>query len=195
MKIKLLSITPDAEKIIELAGRTAYNSIDKITENSHEKFITNLISRGHESVLEHASASFLISDISRATSHQLVRHRLCSFTQRSQRYTSEKNFEYVIPELIENDERALKRFLNLMERIRNDYEYLHSLGIKNEDCRSILPNACTTKIIITTNFREFRHIIKLRINKSAQLEIQNVCKEILKILKSFSPTCFYDLEV
>lgn len=193
MKIELLSITENPEKLIEQAGRTAYQSFDKITNESAATFIKMLVKRGHTSVLEHAIASFRISDVSRAFSHQLVRHRIASYTQKSQRYVSEKEFDYVIPESIKNDGRALEIFLNTMETINNAYKNLKDLNIKNEDCRFVLPNACTTEIVITANFRIWRHIIGLRTDKAAQWEIRNVCMKILKILKEKAPSCFSDL--
>ena len=193
MKIELLSITTNAEKLIEEAGRTAYQSQDKITNESAPKFIKMLIGRGHTSVLEHASATFKISDVSRTFSHQLVRHRIASYTQKSQRYVSEKEFDYVMPQSIKNDAIACGLFINTMNRIKNAYRVLQKMGIRNEDARFLLPNACTTEIVITTNFRDWRHIIEIRTDKAAQWEIRNVCNEILKVLKEKAPSCFEDL--
>ena len=193
MKIELLSITENPERLIELAGRTAYQSFDKITDDSASKFIKMLIGRGHTSVLEHASATFKISDVSRAFSHQLVRHRIASYTQKSQRYVNEKEFDYVIPDTIKNNEKALEIFKFMMGEINWNYQELQKLGIRNEDCRFLLPNACTTEIVITTNFRDWRHIIEIRTDKAAQWEIRNVCNEILKVLKEKAPSCFEDL--
>jgi len=139
MKVELLNITKDAEKLIELAGRTAYQSQERITENSASEFIKKLIKMGHTSVCEHASATFLINDISRACSHQLVRHRLASYTQKSQRYVNEESFSYVIPESIKNDGRALDIYLQSMELLDQYYKYLHELKIPKEDCRFLLP--------------------------------------------------------
>ena len=193
MTIELLAITPDAEKLIELAGRTAYQSQDRITDDSAATFIAMLVRRGHTSVLEHASATFKISNVSRAFSHQLVRHRIASYTQKSQRYVSEKEFEYVIPESIKNNDSAYRTFLEAMRTLNDTYKYLQAMGIKNEDARFVLPNACTTEIVITANFRVWRHIIGLRTGKAAQWEIRNVCMEILKVLKERAPSCFGDL--
>ncbi|MCK4255441.1 FAD-dependent thymidylate synthase, partial [candidate division WOR-3 bacterium] len=103
MKVELLSITPDAEKLIEKAGRTSHLSFEKQGKDTEKKFIKMIIKLGHESVLEHAYATFRISGVSRALTHQLVRHRLCSYTQQSQRYVSESNFNYIEPESIKND--------------------------------------------------------------------------------------------
>ena len=94
MKVKLIHITKDPERVIERAGRTAYKSFSKITHDSAAKFVRMLVKLGHHSVLEHAVASFRISGVSRTLTHQLVRHRVASFTQQSQRYVSEKNFKY-----------------------------------------------------------------------------------------------------
>ncbi len=193
MNVELLSITENAEQHIEFCGRMAYQSQNRITENSAGKFIESLIKRGHTSVLEHGVVSFRIFNISRTCSHQLVRHRLASFTQTSQRYVNSNNFEYIIPESIKNDGRTLEIFLNTIETINNAYNNLCQLEIKKEDARFILPEACATELVMTANFREWRHIIKLRIDKSAQWEIRKVCYEILKILKEKAPNCFGDL--
>lgn len=192
--VELLSITHDAERIIEEAGRTAYQSFDKMTDDSATKFISMLIKRGHTSVLEHAVATFRISGVSRAFSHQLVRHRLASYTQKSQRYVSEDNFEYIVPESIKHNSDASEMFLDLMFKINEVYSNLQELGISNEDARFVLPNACNTEIVITTNFREWRHIIGLRTEKAAQWEIRGVCMEILTILQEKAPSCFGDLK-
>lgn len=193
MKVELLSITEDAEQHIEFCGRTAYQSQNRITNDSAEKFIKSLITRGHTSVLEHGIATFKISDISRTCSHQLVRHRIISVTQKSQRYVKSNNFDYIIPTSIKNDGRSLEIFLNTMEILNVAYNDLHELGIKNEDARFILPEATSTELVITANFRELRHIITLRTDKAAQWEIREVCQEILRILKEHAPNCFGDL--
>lgn len=195
MRIELLYITPNAERVIEIAGRTSYKSLKKQTENSYKSFIKMLVKNKHESVLEHANASFKISGISRALTHQLVRHRLCSFTQQSQRYVNEDNFEYVEPNDIENNPSAHKIYTELMEEIRNKYSQLRKLGIKKEDARFILPNSTESEIIMTANFRELRHVITLRGEKAAQWEIRRLAIELLKILKKEVPNVFQDMEI
>jgi len=195
MRIELLYITPNAEKVIETAGRTSYQSFEKQTDNSYKPFIKMLIRNKHESVLEHATASFKISGISRALSHQLVRHRLCSFTQQSQRYVNEKNFNYIEPDDIKNNSTAHEIYIELMECIRNRYSQLRDLGIKKEDARFILPNSTESEIIMTANFRELRHVLTLRGEKAAQWEIRRLAIEILKILKKKVPVVFQDMEI
>jgi thymidylate synthase (FAD) len=193
LKVELLFITPDSERLIELAGRVAYQSFHRLKEGSEKEFVRMIRRSGHHSVLEHAYATFRISGISRACSHQLVRHRLCSFTQKSQRYVDEKDFSYVIPPSVEESEEAKKLFEEFMESARNTYVRLKELGIKNEDARYVLPNATETEIVLTANFRELRHIISLRKDKSAQWEIRKLAHEMLRLLKEHAPSVFEDL--
>ncbi|MHA1603233.1 MAG: FAD-dependent thymidylate synthase [Candidatus Freyarchaeota archaeon] len=195
MKIELLFITPNAEKLIETAGRTSYLSFDKQGEGSEKKFVRMLIRRGHFSVLEHTSATFRISGVSRAFTHQLVRHRLCSFTQQSHRYVDETNFRYVEPSSIKDKAEAHKIFSEFIEYARKTYAKLVELNIPKEDARYVLPNAVESQIVVTANLREWRHIIELRGSPNAQWEIRRVAIEILKILKKHVPTVFEDFEI
>lgn len=195
MKVELIYITPNPEKVIEEAGRTSYQSFHKIKEGSEKEFIRMIISLGHLSVIEHAVASFRIKDVSRSLTHQLVRHRLASFTQKSQRYVGETNFSFVEPPKIKENEEAHKIYLDFMEKVRETYRKLRDLKIPKEDARFVLPNATTTEIVITANLREWRHIMELRGSKHAQWEIRSMAIEILKILKEKAPTVFEDFEI
>ena len=195
MKIELLFITPNAEKLIETAGRTSYLSFDKQGEGSEKKFIRMLIKRGHYSVLEHAYATFRISGVSRAFTHQLVRHRLCSFTQQSQRHVDESNFTYVEPPSIKDKAEAYRIFSKFIEYARETYTKLIEIDIPKEDARYVLPNAIESQIVVTANLREWRHIVELRGSPNAQWEIRKVAIEILKILKKHAPTVFEDFEI
>ncbi len=191
MKVELLSITPDAEKLIEKAGRTSHQSAGGNTE----KFIRMLIRLGHHSVLEHACATFRIKGVSRALTHQLVRHRLASYTQKSQRYVSEENFGYVEPESIKENKDAHSIFTEFMNGAKEAYSKLKEIGITNEDARFVLPNAVTSEIVVTANFREWRHIIELRGSSGAQWEIKEMAIKILEILKKHIPAVFSDFEL
>lgn len=195
MKVELLSITPDAEKLIENAGRTAYLSFDKQGKDTEKKFIRMLIKNGHQSVLEHAYATFRITGVSRAFTHQLVRHRLCSYTQQSQRYVDESNFNYIEPESIKNNPKAHSIFTEFVDDAKRVYSELQSLGIENEDARFVLPNTVESQIVVTANIREWRHIVEIRGSPEAQWEIRKVAVEILRILKKYTPTAFEDLEI
>ena len=195
MKVELLFITPDAEKLIETAGRTSYLSLGKQGEDTEKAFIRMLIKRGHLSVLEHAYATFRISGASRAFTHQLVRHRLCSFIQQSQRYVDESNFNFIEPQSIKNNPEAHSIFTEFMDNARKTYSELQKLGIKNEDARFVLPNAAESQIVVTANLREWRHIVELRGEPDAQWEIRRAAIEILKILKKHAPTVFGDFGI
>lgn len=195
MKITLLSISQNVEKIIEIAGRTAYLSFSKQKTGSEKKFIKMIIKRGHTTVLEHASATFEIKGISRACTHQLVRHRLCSFVQQSQRYVDESGFNYVEPPKIKKNIKAHALFVKFMKDAKNAYANIKGLGITNEDARFVLPNAVASEIVVTANLREWRHIVELRGSSSAQWEIRKIAIEILKILKKHAPTVFCDFEI
>ena len=194
-KVELLSITPNAEKLIEAAGRTSYLSFPKQRENSEKTFIRMLIKNQHLSVLEHAYATFRISGVSRAFTHQLVRHRLCSFIQQSQRYVDESNFNYIEPDSIKENPEAHSIFIDLMDRAKEAYIKLHKLGARKEDARYVLPNATGSQIVMSANFREWRHIIGLRGKPQSQWEIRRAAIEILRILKNHAPTVFGDFEV
>lgn len=195
MYVELLWATPDAENVIEFCGRMAYKSQDKVKDGSAEKFIRSIIRSGHESVVEHASACFEISGVSRALTHQLVRHRLASYTQESQRYVSQDHFRFVVPDSIMEDEEALFYYKNAMKDLAGIYATLVDVhNIPKEDARFVLPNACDTSIIMTCNFREWRHFLKLRLDKHAQWEIRQLANIILRILMDIAPTVFEDLE-
>jgi thymidylate synthase (FAD) len=194
-KVELLSITTNAEKLIEAAGRTSYMSFDKQGQDSEKRFIKMLVKSGHHSVLEHAYATFRISGASRSFTHQLVRHRLCSFIQQSQRYVDESNFNYIEPDSIRNNAKAHSIFIDFMSKAKETYVKLNGLKIKKEDARYVLPNAVESQIVVSANFREWRNIIDLRGKAQAQWEIRRVAIEILKILKKRAPNVFGDFEI
>ncbi|SET01850.1 FAD-dependent thymidylate synthase [Anaerobranca gottschalkii] len=196
MKVELLSYTPNCEEIVALAARLCY-SADDITEIKSKmegergvKLIEKLLDLGHESPFEHISFTFGISGVSRALTHQLVRHRIASYSQKSQRYVSEKNFEYIIPPKIKNNPEANKIYQQLMVEIGEKYEKLVELGIKNEDARYVLPNSCETKIVVTMNARSLFNFFKHRTCVRAQWEIRALANEMLKLVKEKAPTVF-----
>jgi len=191
MKVELVSVTPDAEALIERAARTCYQSMDRSRDDSAASFLPKLLKSGHETPFEHASASFLVSGCSRAMTHQLVRHRLMSVCQRSQRYVAEDDFEYVTPPSVPAG--ARREFDADMESIRGMYRKWRDRGLRKEDARYVLPGACVTEIMITANFREFRHIFKLRCSPHAQWEIREACLAMLRELAARAPAVFGDL--
>lgn len=193
MKVELLAVTPDAEKIIEIAARTCYQS--EPNDSTTGSMILKLIRSGHHSVLEHGYATFKISDVSRALTHQLVRHRLCAFSQQSQRYVKESQFDFVIPTEIEKlGEHEKINFMGQMSQIQDMYNYWKAKGVKNEDARFVLPNACHTQIVMSADFREWRHVFELRCDKHAQWEIRELATKMLAMLHVCVPHVFRDLK-
>jgi len=195
MEVTLLAITQQPEQLIEAASRTAYLSFEKVSEGSAGRFCRMLLRRGHESVLEHASATFRVRGGSRAFTHQLVRHRLAAFTQQSQRYVEERGFEAVMPESIRSNPAAAKLYEEAIADDQRIYEELRELGIRKEDARFILPNAAESELVITANLREWRHIIALRGAKSAQWEIRRFAILVLEELTVHAPNVFADFQV
>lgn len=191
MKVELIAITPEPERIIEIAARTCYQSGDKMVPEKLGELLPKLIAMGHESPFEHAYATFKVNDVSRAMTHQLVRHRLLAVSQKSQRYVSEGNFDWVMPPSVKADGKA--EFDRDMEVIRAMYKKWKDKGLKNEDARFVLPNACTTEMIISANFREWRHVFHVRCHRRAQWEIREVCLAMLKELNQQAPHVFADL--
>lgn len=180
MKVKLFNKTNEMIDIIYTAARTCYNAgspiemfedIENISQENKLKLIEDCIKRNHLSVLEHAQFTFGIYGISRACSHQLVRHRHCSFSQQSQRYVNLKDkAEFTLPENIEEFVIVNKT----LEQIINCYEILVEHGVKPEDARAILPNACTTNLVMSCNLRELIHICNERLCAKAQTEIREL---------------------
>ena len=193
----LIAHTPEAEKVVAMAAKICYAkdvSIKKlqkkINDNDVSAFITKLLESGHESPFEHISFTFGIEGISRACSHQLVRHRMASFSQRSQRYCFEDGFNYIEPEYINENENEDKFFRDFMRHSKEVYSKLIDKGVKPEDARMVLPNACETKIIVTMNARELLHFFKLRCCKRAQKEIREVAFMMKNICRGVAPNIF-----
>ena len=193
----LIAHTPEAEKVVAMAAKICYAkdvSIKKlqkkINDNDVSAFITKLLESGHESPFEHVSFTFGIEGISRACSHQLVRHRMASFSQRSQRYCFEDGFNYIEPEDINENENEDKIFRDFMRHSKEVYSKLIDKGVKPEDARMVLPNACETKIIVTMNARELLHFFKLRCCKRAQKEIREVAFMMKNICRKVAPNIF-----
>ena len=160
MEVELVAHTPDPAWVIEQAASVCYDS----TPTRECKLVMQCYRSGHHSVLEHASFTFKISGISRACSHQLVRHRMASYSQRSQRYCDEDGFEYVTPPSIE-----LSSYHDSIENALDEYVHLkNSMGRPAEDARYILPNACVTTIYVTMNLRSLINFMRERLCNRAQ---------------------------
>lgn len=196
MEVTIISMTSSPETTIEFAGRICYRSEMKQTLESAMKFITARVREGHESILEHASVTFFVEGISRSCSHQLVRHRLASYSQESQRYVDmSENVGFVVPPSIANadDPEVLALYLDALDAAGDAYDELRSMGVRKEDARFVLPNATQTSIVVTMNFRELRHFFEVRLNKAAQWEIRKLALAMLELVYEISPSTFGDL--
>ena len=220
MKVTLLAHTPDPENLAATAAKLCYSSsgIGELREGldpeKTERFIDMIVSIGHESVLEHVSFTFGIEGISRACSHQLVRHRIASYSQKSQRYVDESGFEFITPPAIKEIPEAKAEYDRVIAEITESYEKLANIltekhtaefiaqgmdektarskasKMANEDARFLLPNACETKIAVTMNIRELLHFFSLRCCNRAQWEIREVACKMLELVRPTAPHIF-----
>jgi thymidylate synthase (FAD) len=190
MEVSLISHNSEPEKHIEFNARICYDSHEKMSDDSYIRFLPTLLKNGHLSIFEHSWASMHITGISRAASHQLVRHRMASFTQRSQRYVTEDHFEYIVPDTVKDNPQALTLYETTMKSLQEGYHRLIEMGIRKEDARFLLPNATPTTLTITANFREWLHIIDLRVSRHAQWEIRDMTVKIWKLLYHIAPVVF-----
>ncbi len=197
LKVILLSYTKNPEEAVAAAIRQCYSPVGaedllkKTSQETRERLIKQIISSGHTSTIEHASFTFAIEGISRACSHQLVRHRLASYSQQSQRYVRPaESLSYIIPPQIKKNAKTEKVFLKSLEKAENSYQRLVSLGVEKEDARFVLPNACETKIVVTMNARELHNFFRLRCCQRAQWEIRVLAWEMLRLVKKVAPTLF-----
>lgn len=220
MKVTLLAHTPDPENLAATAAKLCYSSSDidslrdGLTKEKTEKFIDMLVSVGHESVMEHVSFTFGIEGISRACSHQLVRHRIASYSQKSQRYVNENGFEFITPPEIEAEPKAKAEFDRMIGEISESYSRIADIltethkarfisegmdeksalskarKLANEDARFILPNACETKIIVTMNVRSLFNFFRHRCCNRAQWEIREVAEQMLLQCIKVAPNLF-----
>lgn len=209
MKIKILSHTPNIENVIGSAGRLCYSKVgvdellQRHSKEDNERFVKMLADMGHESPLEHVSFTFAVEGISRACSHQLVRHRIASYSQQSQRYVELKEtFEYVTPPELEKS----LTYKSVMKSVHENYVFLVGLleeryvrqGMNKreankkaiEDARYILPNACETKLVFTMNVRTLLNFFEKRCCSRAQWEIRDLANEMLKQCREISPILF-----
>lgn len=213
MNVKMLAHTPNPEAVIASAARLCYSSatIDDLMKKSEYKdetreYIDMLMSLGHESPIEHVSFTFGIEGISRACSLQLVRHRIASYSQKSQRYVNESQFEYVTPEAIASNPVIKGAYDETMQLLQDRYDSIRAALIQkyiksgmdvkaagkkaNEDARMVLPNACCTSIIVTMNIRSLFNFFKHRCCNRAQWEIRAVANEMFRQCMSVAPNIF-----
>lgn len=186
-------------EFIEAAGRTCYKSEDKIDEGSAKKFVSKILRSGHESVIEHVSASVRFIT-NRGVTHELVRHRLCAYSQESTRYVDyADNIEFVLPVWVTSDavgsvyETGMAKFIESLESSERAYRALRDEGWRPEQAREVLPNALKTEIVMTANLREWRHVFRLRTSKAAHPQIRSLMRSCLLGFQDVIPVLFDDL--
>ena len=212
MKVSLLNYSPYDKRTVVAAAKGCYSSLSSIdidnkdySEYEATKFLRGLISSGHDSVLEHAYYTFSIEGISRACSHQLVRHRIASYSQQSQRYVKFANAKhpedfFVIPPEIEKNRTLRSGFLDVTVLAYNAYfdlvEALEDSGRTTEqaqeDARYVLPNAAKTNITVTMNIRELRHFFNQRMCKRSQWEIRELAFNMYRLVFAYSPELLWN---
>jgi thymidylate synthase (FAD) len=197
MLVKLLKWTKEPEKTCAVAGRLCYSAVGveeldkKLDENKIKDILNKIVKSGHLSVLEHASFTFAIEGVSRALLAQLTRHRIASFSVQSQRYVKFKNgIDFVIPPTIKKNKELLNEYEEFLKTTEKYYTKLLVSGIPAEDARYVLPNATSTKIVLTMNARELRHFFALRCCNRAQWEIRDMSCRMLKLAKEVAPILF-----
>lgn len=191
MKVKLISTTQNLLDVLFTGARTCYSAgspidmfkdVNNIPPDKKLKLINGCIKSGHLSVLEHSQFTFAIEGVSRALTHQLVRHRHASYSQQSQRYVTFKGgqFDYITPKSVKKDEKAKVLFNDAMSYLASIYDSLLTIGIPAEDARAVLPNACCTNINVSMNLRELIHLCNERLCTRAQLEIRQLVQLMVK---------------
>ncbi len=212
MNVQLLAHTPDPEKIVASAAKLCYSSakvsdiMDGLDEEKTERFLNMLMDLGHESPVEHITFTFGIEGVSRSLLAQFTRHRIASYSVKSQRYVSEKQFSFVTPPEIEKNPEAKKIYLEAMEKDVEDYNRLADIlkeqhmtagmdekkaeKAAQEDARYILPNACETNMIVTMNARSLYNFFHHRCCTRAQWEIRECAYQMYKLVKDIAPTIF-----
>lgn len=196
MRVGLISYTQDPERTVAAAIRLCYSASDineireSIDDAEAARLIRKVLELGHLSVLEHASFSFAIDGISRACSHQLVRHRLASFSQQSQRYVKMRAFQFITPPSVQGNADAAQRFNRVMRALQAQYDALLGEGIPTEDARYVLPNAAETRVLMTANARSLLNFFELRLCTRAQWEIRELAGLMLERVKAVAPSIF-----
>lgn len=195
LSVFLIAHTPDPERVVAAAARLCYSQVGAtellsgLTDAEVLQRLDHLAESGHESPIEHATFTFAVEGVSRALTHQLVRHRLASYSQQSQRYVRENQFDFVLPPSIAARPETRDLFLQTMAELREAYGRLAAL-VPREDARYVLPNACESKIVLTMNARSLKNFFELRCCTRAQWEIRALAQAMLAEVRKVAPNLF-----
>lgn len=193
MKVELINYTSNPDRTCAEAAYTTVSSkplseSEKLSDEKVAKILNQVVSKGHHAVLEHAQFTFSIEGVSRVLTHQLVRHRIASYCQQSQRYVEFDKLEYVTPETIKGD--AKEEYERTMGGLEAQYRKLVDAGVPAEDARYIFPNAAKTNIVVSMNARSLHNFFNLRCCLRAQWEIQKLAYKMLEEAKNAAPLIF-----
>lgn len=194
--VKLIAYTPDADKVVAAAAKICYSPsgaaeiLEGLDAEKTASFLAMLRRAGHFSPFEHANFTFAIEGLSRVATHQLVRHRVASYSQQSQRYVEMKGNNCIVPPSVAENEAALAVFNEQSEAAFAAYQKLVALGVPREDARFILPHGMETRLVVTMNARELHHFFELRLCRRAQWEIQDAAREMLREVRAVAPQLF-----
>ena len=191
--LTIVNAPANALEIINKAYRICYSSEEKEKPGTREDFVAGFVKIGHLSPTEHASITFEVTNISRACSTQILRHRLASYNERSLRYVDASKFEFIVPVSIEHNQIALKMFNTAVRKARDTYKKLLDMGMKKEDARACLPLATCTRLMFTYNFREIHHFLSERLSPRAQREIRLVACQMYTYMEDLYPWMVKDL--
>jgi thymidylate synthase (FAD) len=199
MDVRLLNSTPEPERAMAVAARLCYAPVgaaelmEHMSDDAIRRVLKTIMTSGHFSALEHASYTFAIDGVSRALTHQLVRHRLASYNQQSQRYVSfSEEPAFIIPPAIAEDSEVLARYTAATTAAFEAYRDLMAAGVSAEDARYLLPNATESKIVVTMNVRELLHFLEVRCCRRAQWEIRDLALRMLELVEPTAPYVFMD---
>ena len=195
MNVKLIGFSPNPEKMPAMAAKLTHSKIkpedlDKSSDKELKAILEHVMNQGHTSVIEHTCFTFAISDVSRSLTHQLVRHRIASYAQQSQRYVDFKEPNYVIPPKIAKNKQMKEAYEKTMNTIWEQYNKLLEMGIPAQDSRFVLPNAACTNVIVTMNARSLLNFFELRCCMHAQWEIRQLANKMLKEVTKVAPIVF-----
>jgi len=196
MKVKLISYTKNPEQVVVAAIRQCYSSVgakelkEKTTKETRERLINQVMASGHTSTLEHASFTFAVEGISRATETQLVRHRIASFSVQSGRYVKRVGAKFTIPESVKNNKKIYPKYREILKDAQALYNEMLEVGIKAEDARMIQPQSLQIKLVMTMNARALLNFFSLRCCQRAQWEIRAMADKMLKEVKKVAPIIF-----
>ena len=196
IKVKLLDYTPEPERVVAMAARLCYSAVgaeelsERLSDEKVKEMVRKMVALGHASTIEHVSFTFGIEGVSRVLTHQLVRHRIASYDQQSQRYVAAHGFEYITPPTIAENPAAKAKYDALLAEIRKTYDELTEMGVPKEDARYVLANAAETKILVTMNARSLLHFFNLRCCYRAQWEIREMANLMLAEVQKVAPTLF-----